>query len=88
MSPQANESDHLLNTDVQVNYTDVGYRSHSKSYSPCDVQKDQDKVNTGDIDARWFSWKKLWLYTGPGMFIYQFSICSTLEVCALQIAPI
>ncbi|KAM3578536.1 hypothetical protein VKS41_008921 [Umbelopsis sp. WA50703] len=66
MLPQANESDSLLNADIEVNYTSISSRTHSELYSNADLQVDKDKVDTGDIDERLFSWKKLWSYTGPG----------------------
>jgi hypothetical protein len=70
--PQANESDSLLNADIEVNYTSISSRTHSELYSNADLQVDKDKVDTGDIDERLFSWKKLWSYTGPGKCYYTF----------------
>jgi len=64
---QANESDRLLITHRQTNYATVQPASALAPNSPQDVKVDSiSKIDTGDVDKRFFSWTKLWKYTGPG----------------------
>jgi hypothetical protein len=67
MTSQAVESDALLITHRQTSYSTVSTIAPSDSPTRADVAVSGNaKVDTGDVDKSYFSWSKLWKYTGPG----------------------
>jgi hypothetical protein len=83
MHLQANESDQLLITEGHSNYATVSSVAGSRAATPTDVKVDNTgRIDTGEVDKRFFSWKKLWKYTGPGKNPCCSSIPHAGVVCA------
>ena len=69
LHPAAADLQHELADQILDVDSDVDENQQLVSVPPSEVDAEEGRWDTEHLPANWFSWKKLWRFTGPGFLM-------------------
>lgn len=85
LHPAAADLQHQLADQILDVESDVDEEQQMVSVPPSEIDAEDGRWDTEHLPAHWFSWKKLWRFTGPGflMSIAYIVSCSNCSYCCM-----